>query len=82
MNKLCITKLYVTRRKAIALNLFCIINNRVVYFEPVTVTTNHILCFGVHFSHRCVIFDFMHASSIPGHMGESKTLYRLKLRFF
>ena len=62
MNRLCITKLAITYRKAIAYNLFCIINCRVVYLEPVTVSTNHICRIIVPLSLRHIIFNAIHAS--------------------
>ena len=42
MYKLCIDKLAVTYRNAIANNLLCIINDRLVSIEPVTVSINHV----------------------------------------
>ena len=42
MHKLGVNKLAVTYRHAIANNLPCIINDRIAYIEPVTVSTNHI----------------------------------------
>ena len=82
MNRLCITKLAVTYRKTITHNLLCIINYRLVYLEPVTISTNHIYRIIVPLSLRHNISNAMYASPSAGHMGEYKTLYRLKLRFF
>ena len=82
MNGLCITKLAGTYPKAIAYNLLCIINCRLVYLEPVTVSTNHICRIIVPFSLRYIIFNTMHTSPSAEHMGKYKALYRLKLRFF
>ena len=82
MNRLCITKLAVTYRKAIAHNLIYIINCRLVYLEPVTVSTYHIFRIIVSLSLRHLIFNTMHASASAGHMEKYKTLYRLKLQFF
>ena len=42
IHKLCITKLAISCRNAIAHNLLCIISYRLVYLEPITVSTNHI----------------------------------------
>ena len=42
MHKLCIIKLAVTYRNAIANNFICIINDSLVYLEPVTVYKHHI----------------------------------------
>ena len=69
MNRLCITKLDVTYRKAIAHRLLCIISYRLVYLEFITLSINHI----------CRIID---ASPTAGRMREYKTLYQLKIRLF
>ena len=82
MHKLCVNKLVVTYRHAIANNLLCIINDRTVYIEPVTVSTNHICCIIVPLSLQRIIFIVLHASPVAGHMGDYKTSYRLKLRLF
>ena len=82
ISKLDTTPLAVTYRKAIAQNLLCIINDRLVYIEPVTVSSNHLCRIVVPLSLQRVIFDALHASPAAGHMGEYKTLYRIKLRFF
>ena len=82
MNKLCIIKLAITYRKAIAHNLLCIISYRLVYLEYSTIFTNHTCCIIVPLSSRRIIYNSMHASPTAGHMGEYKTLYRLILRFF
>ena len=81
MAKLNIASLAFTYRRAIAQNLLCIINDRLVYLEPVAVSSNHLCRIIVPLSLRCVIFDAMHASPAVDHMGEYKTLYRIKLRF-
>ena len=62
--------------------LLCIINDRLVYIEPVSVASNHLCRIVVPLSLRRVIFDALYASPAAGHMGEYKTLYRIKLRFF
>ena len=82
MTKLDIAPLAVTYRRAIAQHLLCIINDRLVYVEPVTVSSNHLCRIVVPLSLRRVIFDAVHASSDVGHMGEYKNMYRIKLRFF
>ena len=69
INRLCITKLDVTYRKAIAHRLLYIISYRLVYLESITLSINHI----------CRIID---ASPTTGRMGEYKMLYQLKIRFF
>ena len=72
INRLCITKLAVTCRKAIAHNLLCIISYRLVYLEPITVSTNHICSIIVPLALRRIIFISMHASSAASHMGNTK----------
>ena len=81
-NSLCITKLDVTYRKAIAHNSLCIISCRLVYLDPITVSTNHMCRIIISLSLRRIIFNSMHSLLAAGHMGEYRTLYRLKLRFF
>ena len=78
--KLDIAPLAVTYRKAIAQILLCIINDRLVYIEPVSVASNHLCRIVVPLSLRRVIFDALYASPDAGHMDEYKTLYRIKLR--
>ena len=70
MYKLCIDKLVVTYRHAIANNLLCIINDILVYIEPVTISTNHICRIIVLLSFRRIIFIALHASPAADHMGE------------
>ena len=82
MNRLCIIKLVVTYRKDIARNLLCIISCRLVYLEPITVSTNHICRIIIPLSLRCIILNAMYTLHAAGHMREYKTLYRLKIRFF
>ena len=81
-SKVNIETLAITYRKIIAHNLLCLINDRLIYFEPVTVSCNHICRIVVPIFLRPVTFDDMHAQPTAGHMGEYKTLYRIKLRFF
>ena len=82
MAKLDITSLAVTYRRDIAQNLLCIINGRLVYLELITVSSNYLCRIVIPLSLRRVIFDVLHASPATNHMGEYKTLYRIKFRFF
>lgn len=82
LNKLIISKLAVSYRKAITQNLLCVFNGRLIYLNPGTISTNHICRIIVSLTLRCVAFNLMHASPVVGHMREYKTLYLLKLRFF
>ena len=70
MHKLCINKLAVAYRHAIANNLLCIVNDRLVYIEPVTVSTNHICRIIVLLSFRRIIFITLHTSPATGHVWE------------
>ena len=69
MTKLDIAPLAVTYRRAIAQHLLCIINDRLVYVEPVTVSSNHLCRIVVPLSLRRVIFDALHTSPVVGRMG-------------
>ena len=66
-------------RTAIARNLLGILEGRLVYYEQVATVTNHICRIVVPISLCCIIFNLIHATHIAGHMGEYKTLYRIKL---
>ena len=82
MHKVFIDQLVVTYRNVIADNLLCIINDRFVYIEPVTVSRNHICRIIVPLFLRRIIFIDMYTSPVAGFMGEYKTLHRLKFRLF
>ena len=81
MDKLDIVPLSFTCRRAIVQNLLCIINDRLVYVELVTVSSNHLCRIVIYLSLRRVIFDALHDFPTSSHMGEYKTLYRIKIRF-
>ena len=66
-------------RTTIARNLFGILEGRLVYYEQFSTVTNHICRIIVPISLRRIIFNLMYATPIAGHMGEYKTLYRIKL---
>ena len=68
-------------RTAIARNLLGLLEGRLVYYEPIATATNHICRVVVPTSLRRIIFNLIHATPIAGHMGEYKTLYRVRLRF-
>ena len=69
-------------RTDIARNLLGLLEGRLVYYEPIATTTNHICRIVVPTSLRRIIFNRMHATTIAGHMGEYKTLYRVRIQFF
>ena len=52
------------------------------FFEQVVTTANQICRIIVPISLRRIIFSLLHASPAAKHMGEYKTLYRIRLRFF
>ena len=68
-------------RTAIARDLLCILEDRLVYYGPIATITNHICRIVVPTSLRRIIFNLMHATLVAGHMGEYNTLYRIRLRF-
>ena len=70
MNRLYITKLAITYRKAIAHPLLCIVSYRLVFLGFITVFTNHICRIIVFLSLRRIIFNSMHASPAVSHMGK------------
>ena len=82
MSKFYITKLAVTNRKAIAQDFIFVINDIIIYLEPVTISTNHICCNIVPLSLRHITFNYIHVLFANGHTGEYKTLYRFKLHLF
>ena len=69
-------------RTAIAHNFLGILEGRLVYYEQMVTVTNHICRIVVPISLSRIIFNLMHTTPIARHMGEYKTLCRIKLRFF
>ena len=69
-------------RTVIARNLLGFLGDRLFYYEPIATVTNHICRIVVPLSLRRIIFDLMYTTPIAGHMGEYKTLYCIKVRFF
>ena len=76
-----ILKLLVPYRSTIARNLLALLEDRFVYYDAVPTATNHMYCIVLPFSLRRTIFTLMHATPVTRHMGEYKTLHRIKLRF-
>ena len=62
LNNIIIVKLVVTYRKAIAKKLLYILNGRLIYLEPVTVSTNHICRIVILLSLRRIVFNLMYDS--------------------
>ena len=69
-------------RTAIARNQIGLLSGRLVYYEQISFAHKHICRIIVPLSFRRKCFVLMHASPVAGHMGEYKTLYRIRLRFF
>ena len=69
-------------RRAVATNSLGMVEGRLVFFEKVVTTANQICSIVVPISLRRIIFSLLYASPAAGHMGEYKTLYRIRLRFF
>ena len=67
---------------AIARNLLGLLEGRLVYYKPITTVTNNICRIVVPTFLRRLIFNLIYATPVAGRMGEYKTLYRIKLRFF
>ena len=77
-----ISLLNVAYRHGIANKLFQMLEAKLVYYEKTLTYTSCILRIVVPSSLRRDLFSSFHASPAGGHMGEYKTLYRLKVRFF
>ena len=75
-------KISVAYRNDIARNPLSLLEGRLVYYEPIPAVTTYMCRIIVLISLRRVIFNLMHATPITGHMGEYKTLYRIRLRLF
>ena len=67
-----ITKWVVTYCKEIAQKLLCLLNDRFIYLEPVTTSTNYIFRIVVLFYLRRTVFNLMHASPAVSHMIKQK----------
>ena len=69
-------------RTAIARYQIGLLSGRLAYYEHITLAHKHICRIVVPLSLRRKFFVLMHASHVAGHMGEYKTLYHIRLRFF
>ena len=74
-------KLNVSYKYGIVHNLFQMLDDKLVYYEKTLTSSSCILRIVVPSSLRRDLFSAYHASPAGGHMGEYKTLYRLKVRF-
>lgn len=57
------------------------LGDKLVLFKPVSMKSKYITLLVIPFSLRCKLFDHYHAGPTGGHMGEYKTLFRLRMRF-
>ena len=57
-------------------------NNKLVLFKPILANHRHVIFIIVPISLRHKFFSHYHADPSGGYMGEYKTLYRIRLRFF
>ena len=56
-------------------------NDRLLVFKPIPMTSRAVSLIIVPTNLRRIVFEHYHGSPSGGHMGEYKTLYRLRLRF-
>ena len=60
-------------------NALGIVENRLVFYEPVLININKVFRIIIPLTLRHTIFYLLRTSSVADHMGEYKTLYRFKL---
>ena len=77
-----IVNLPVAYRTAIARNQITFLGGRLVYYEAMFYANKHIYRIIVPSSLRHKTFNLIHATPVTGHVGEYKTVYRIRLRFF
>ena len=63
-------------------NQIGLLSDRLVHYEHISFAHKHICRIVIPLSLRRKLFVLMYASPVAGHMGEYKTLYRIRLRFF
>ena len=63
-------------------NRIQIVNKKLVLLKPILANHRHVMLIIVPSPLRRQLFSHYHAGPTGGHMGEYKTLYRLRLRFF
>ena len=63
-------------------NLIHYHSNRLILRKPIPTTNKSVELIIIPVSLRRIIFDHYHGGPTGGHMGEYKTLYRLRMRFF
>ena len=63
-------------------NTIQIVIKKIVLFKPILANHQYIMLIIVPLSLRRKLFRHYHAGPSSGHVGEYKTLYRIRLRFF
>ena len=63
-------------------NTIQIVNKKLVIFKPILANHRHFMLMIVPISLHRKLFRLYHVSPSSGHMGEYKTLYRIRLRVF
>ena len=63
-------------------NTIQLVNKKLVLFKPILANHRHGMLIIVPISLCRKLFSHYHAGPSSGHMGEYKTLYRIRLRFF
>lgn len=58
------------------------VNKKLALFKPILANHRHVMLIVVPISLRRKLFSHYHTVPSSGHMGECKTLYRIRLRFF
>ena len=69
-------------RTMLTKGLVAILNSKLVYFKPILMNERYVTLLIIPESLRKPLFDHYHAGPSAGHMGEYKTLYRMRMRFF
>ena len=69
-------------RSVVTNNTLGIVEDRLVFNEPVQTTVRQICRIVVPISRRHNIYFLLHAFPAAGHIGEYQTLYRIRLRLF
>lgn len=82
LDKPIILDLPVAYFNAISRNIVGFLKGRYVYYAPIPTVVKHICRIVVPTLLHHAIFNLTHAKPLAGHMGEYKTLYRIRLQFF
>ena len=69
-------------RSMLEKGLVAVVNDKLVYFKPILMNMKYVTLMIVPESLKKPLFNHYHAGPSAGHMGEYKTLYRMRMRFF